>query len=87
MTRETYLDDSEAREWILNTHAKAMPDGFKDLVRRCTSAFILYGNEDCPERIDFYATNSPMNGEEPMLTMRQSDNGSLVFDHEAYSAF
>jgi len=82
MTRETYLDDSESREWILSTHARGLNDDEKTIIRRCVSAFILYGNEDCPERIDFYSTNSPMNGEAPMLSMRQDCNGDLqVFKH------
>lgn len=75
--RETYLDDAESREWILSTHAKTLTDEQKTLVRRCTSAFILYGNEDSPERVEFFSTNSPLNGEAPLFTMAQDDDGIL----------
>lgn len=77
MTRETYLDDAESREWILNTHAKHMPDAWKELIRRSCSAFILYGNEDSPERVDFYGTNSPMINDMPIVSMGKDQHGNL----------
>jgi len=78
MTRETYLDDADGREWILSTHARdALTDEQKALVRRCVSAFVLYGNEDCPNGVDIYSTNSPMNGEAPMFILRQNGDGEL----------
>jgi hypothetical protein len=78
MSHETYLDDSESREWILETHAKALPDAWKSLIRRSCSAVILYGNDDCPYRIEFYGTNSPMSGETPMISLGPDQHGNLT---------
>ena len=77
MTRETYLDDAESRDWILDTHAKCLPADWQTLIRRSASAFILYGNEDSPERIEFFGTNTPMNGEAPIVVVGQDGNGGM----------
>lgn len=78
MTRETYLDDADAREWALYKFRAALSEEQSALIRRCTSAFVLYGNEDCPERVDFYSTNCPMNGEAPMITVLQNTYGDFL---------
>ena len=76
--KELYLDDPDSREWLLSTHAKsALSDEEKALVRRCTSAFILYGNEDSPEAVQIFQTSSPMYGEWPMFQLLRDSEGNL----------
>jgi hypothetical protein len=77
MTRETYYDDAESREWLLSTHARTLTDEQKTLVRRCCSAFVLYGNEDAPDRIDIFHTNSPGYWADPMIALLPDDYGTL----------
>ena len=71
--QERYFDDAESREWVLDTHAKELTDKQKALIRACVSAFVLYGNEDCPDRIEFYSTNSPMYDDEPLIVVTRED--------------
>lgn len=76
--RQTYLDDPDSRSWLLDVHCIDLSDWQKDLVSKSVSAFILYGNEDFPDRIEIYGTNTPMNGEIPLFVLERDDDGDLV---------
>ena len=50
--KQTFMNSPEDILWLLNTHLKDwLPPPFK--------SFILYGNEDAPERLDLYASQDP----------------------------
>lgn len=78
MTQERYFDDAESRDWILETHAKQLSNSDKRLIRQCCSAFTIEGNEDCPERICFYGTNSPLYSESPIISLKLDDGGQYA---------
>lgn len=79
--QERYFDDAESRDWMLDVHAKCLTEDQRALVRKCTSAFVLYGNEDAPDGVDIYSTNSPLNGDMPMFILRQDLEGDLRLTH------
>jgi len=76
--RFTYLDDPQSREWMLEVHCTDMSVHNQNLVRASASAFILYGTEDSPSRIEIFSTNTPMNGEIPMFVLERDEDGDLV---------
>lgn len=69
--RTTFLESAEDLAWVSDVH-KVPTTGI--------ACVILYGNEDCPERIDAYTVNHI---DCVPLTYRANDDGELrlAFTH------
>jgi len=52
--RQQFLNDPEDCQWLRDTALRGV-QGIKPF-----QSFILYGNEDCPERLDLYASQDPL---------------------------
>lgn len=78
MTYQAFFDDPDSREWMLDVHAYDLSMHNQSLVRSSASAFILYGTDDCPDRIEIFSTNTPMNGEIPLFILERDEDGDLV---------
>ena len=49
----TFLNTQEDCDWLKSTHLKNRPElEFK--------SFVLYGNEDAPEKVELYFSNDPL---------------------------
>ena len=53
-----FLNSPEDCQWLINTHL----GGRNDLK---FEAFILYGNEDCPTKVELYVDQEPLVTDEP----------------------
>lgn len=75
--RQTYLDDDESRDWLLDVHCASLTPAQRQRIRASKSAFVIHGNEDAPERIDIYASNEPLYSDATLFILRQNDEGVL----------
>lgn len=52
----TYLDEPEDVQWLKETHLKGvpLPAKYADF-----QSFVIYGNEDAPDRLDLHTTKNP----------------------------
>jgi len=53
-----FLNTPEDCQWLRATHLGGRTD-YK------FEAFVLYGNEDCPDKVDLYFTADPLITDEP----------------------
>jgi hypothetical protein len=53
-----FLNTRDDCQWLLNTHLGGRTDLMFD-------SFVLYGNEDCPTKVELYADREPLITEEP----------------------
>lgn len=51
--KHTFLNTVEDCNWLKNTHL----GGRNDLV---FESFVLYGNEDCPTKVELYVDQDPL---------------------------
>ena len=72
--RETFIHGADDMQWLFSTHCKAVA---AQLSTRCHSA-IIFGNEDCPEKVLLYWDEFPLANSAPACTMVQNENGNLV---------
>jgi hypothetical protein len=56
MARGQFFNDPEDVEWLFSTHLKGRPG--RSL--RGTKSFVLFGNEDSPDRLHVYAVKEPL---------------------------
>jgi hypothetical protein len=49
-------------EWLFDVHLSDYP-----LWRDRTKSFILYGNEDCPQRVELFESSDPTVSEKPFM--------------------
>lgn len=56
MSQERFYNDPEDVEWLLSTHLKGRPGASL----RGMKSFVLFGNEDAPDRIHAYAVKVPL---------------------------
>jgi hypothetical protein len=68
-----FCNSSEDVSWLKETHLK---NGVHEF-----ASFILYGNEDYPDRIDLYLSSDPMYTDPPLVLTRDK-NGDLVYTPE-----
>ncbi len=52
LTRHDWSNQFDSIKWALETHVGMQDHGEYNFA-------VLYGNEDCPERIDFYHSSNP----------------------------
>lgn len=70
---EQFLNEVGDCEWLSSTHLKALsPPAFK--------AFTLYGNEDCPARLDLFLSAKPEYNTKPVAVYRQNGDGDLTLE-------
>jgi hypothetical protein len=55
---QVFLNAPEDCQWLIETHL----GGRTDLK---FGAFVLHGNEDCPDKVDLYADANPLHTDEP----------------------
>ena len=53
-----FLNTREDCQWLLNTHLGGRTDIMFD-------SFVLYGNEDCPTKVELYVDSEPLVTDEP----------------------
>ena len=66
-------NEKEDIEWLTSTHLK----NFDVSDFQC---FILYGNEDCPSKIELYKSKNPIIYDKPYLTFIADEEGNLMLD-------
>jgi hypothetical protein len=59
-------------DWLFDTHLKAYPK-----LRGEYKSFILYGNEDCPDKIELYKAQDPLVGDS-FLEFTRNEDGEYV---------
>lgn len=66
------LQSIEDMRWLSNTHI-------------CTAlrpkSAVLWGNEDCPERVELYAQRNPEIADMPLAVYISDDFGNLQLEH------
>ena len=67
---QTFLDQPEDMAWIAMTHLKAHD------IRSFGSAVIV-GNEDCPAKIQLYASNDPLYSD-GFVEFKLGDEGDYI---------
>ena len=67
-----FLNDVEDIKWLFEVHLKDRPD----LICQGFRSFVLYGNEDAPNRVDLYLDFDPLFTDIPTTVMFIS--GDLV---------
>jgi hypothetical protein len=55
-----FLNDPEDVQWLFATH-------LKDKSNPGVQSFLIYGNEDAPERVIGFASNDPLLSDVPVL--------------------
>ena len=85
MSKMLLLQSIEDMLWLSNTH---ICTGLKP------KSAVLWGNEDCPERVELYAQRNPEISDMPIAVYIADDNGnlqpestrnpSIVTDHHKY---
>lgn len=63
------LNDIESIAWLQTTHLKKFKHTF--------NSFIIYGNEDCPIRVDIFKRTNPTIHSKPFKTYASDGNGDL----------
>jgi hypothetical protein len=56
--KQQFLNNPEDCEWLRHVHLGGRTD-YK------FESFVLYGNEDCPEKVDLYLTADPRTTDKP----------------------
>lgn len=64
--RQLYLNSAEDLQWAKDVHK----------VPAATKVVILYGNEDCPERLECYTQEHPKVSDEPFVVLPTADKPS-----------
>jgi len=59
------VGEFDSVKWAIETHLGRNPDAFP---YHYANSAILFGNEDCPDRIDFYESESPTITDTPVFT-------------------
>ncbi len=73
--RHTFIHGSADMQWLFSTHAKFVPLPYQSRIRSA----VIYGNEDCPERIDLHWAEFPLANSMPAFTLVQDpDTGDLA---------
>ena len=52
--KQQLLNTKEDCQWLKDTALKGRAVDFN------FASFVLYGNEDCPEKVDFYTAENPL---------------------------
>jgi hypothetical protein len=60
--KEQLLNLPEDITWLFDTHLADYPLWYPR-----TKAFILYGNDDCPEMVDLYEQETPIITDQPFI--------------------
>ncbi len=66
--RRTFIDDTDGIAWVRDVHVPTLPAG--------TRSVVLWGNEDCPDRVDAYRKVAPTVDERPAVFL-SDDAGTL----------
>ena len=75
MARATFIHGADDMGWLFSTHAEFTP---LEHQWRLNSA-VLYGNEDCPERIELHWSEHPLANSMAAFTLVQDPiTGDLV---------
>jgi len=64
------LNSLEDIAWLQTTHLKHHPN-------ITFNAFLIYGNEDCPEKVELYRRQNPTVNSKPFATFIADDDGNL----------
>lgn len=67
----TAAKDRDDFEWLMDVHVKDQS------LARCRSA-VIYGNEDCPDKIELWFAYYPLAYEMPAATFVRNEDGELV---------
>ena len=70
--REQFLNAKADCQWLRDTH---LTGAAKHNIR--FRSFILYGNEDAPEKIDLYESKDPDYRDLPVYILVQDSEGNL----------
>ncbi len=62
--RTIFLSGKADLAWLFSTHMK---EATLEVQAR-TQSFVLYGNEDCPSKIELYDKRNPLYDELPFIT-------------------
>ena len=68
--KSQFYNTIEDLRWILTTHLKDFP-------RLCFNSFIVYGNEDCPEKVELFTKLNPNYNSKPCATFVINEDGKL----------
>lgn len=68
--KQTFLSGPVNCLWLRETHLRhlSLPE---------FDSAVLYGNEDCPERVELYSLESPTIHDTPIETYTMDDDGVL----------
>lgn len=64
------LNALEDIAWLQTTHLKHHPN-------LTFNAFLIYGNEDCPERVELYKRQELKTYSKPFAILNMDENGNL----------
>lgn len=74
-----FLNSSEDMSWLREVHLPNLSEKYQSAV--------IYGNEDCPERIDAYTEAEPICSEEPLIHLLLDGELIPVNDSESWWLF
>jgi len=69
--RTIFLNHPDDISWLNETHLRDFPPLEFE-------AFVLSGNEDCPDRLDLYKSAHPEYNTRPVLVLVRDEAGELV---------
>jgi len=56
--KSTFINSVDDMSWLFDTHLKENKEFYPEY-----NSAILYGNEDCPEKIELYKKKNPLVGD------------------------
>jgi hypothetical protein len=65
----TFINDKEDMGWLKDVHVKNLPNTAKSA--------IIYGNEDCPDKVEIFDSEKPHYQDKPIMTLVIDDDGNL----------
>ena len=71
--KELFLNSIEDIGWLLSTHLKSSKMVF--------NSFIIYGNEDCPEKVELFKRVMPTANSKPFATFVINEGLKLELSH------
>lgn len=67
------INESDDLNWLFTTHIKGSVDR-RELVRSAC----VYGNQDCPSRVELYERSEPYITDLPLAVYESNHDGTLV---------
>ncbi len=71
--KQTFLSAPVDMKWLFDTHLKS-----KQELRKEYKSAMIYGNEDCPERVELYKKKNPLVTDTPLELTLNGETGEYI---------